>query len=139
MKIRNNADLKQTILYLNNKRKLEESEIKEHFSEVKESLRPANIIKSVFKEVASAPSVQQKVLGISLGLTVGMLSKRMILGKTKTMVGNFIGNAIEMRVAHLIDKNAPKIQAVSTAIYETLFNRKHKNHTYPSHYNDSSY
>ena len=126
MEINSAHQLQHRILYLENKNRMEEEILREQFSSVVEGLKPANLIKRVFKEVTSSPLVQHKFFGVGLGLSVGMLSKKLIFGKSKTLIGDILGNAIEVRVANIIERNSAKLQAITLAIYKNIFSKNHR-------------
>ena len=69
--------LNNAIILLQAKRDSELVLLKEQFHEAYESLRPINIIKSAFKEVAS-PNVQGSIVDNAIGLGTGFISKKIL-------------------------------------------------------------
>src|SRR5450432_568930 len=104
MEIKNSEDLKTAILELQDRKQREKQQLVENFHAFTESLTPINLIKSTFNRVKETPGITGTVLKATVGLGVGMLSKRFLLGKSPGFFRKIIGSAVEMGVAGLVAK-----------------------------------
>ncbi len=109
-KISTIAELRDEIRLLEQKQSLQVQSMKEEFINVRESLRPVNILKSTFKEVVSSPDLASNVLNAAAGLGVGILSKRMFVGSTLNPFKRLLGTLIEAGVATVITTKGDSIR-----------------------------
>ena len=56
-------------------------------------------------------------------MAAGMLTKKLIIGKTNNVVTSFLGNLIKTGTFSLIQGQADNIKAYSTAIYHNLIKK----------------
>ncbi|HMI79898.1 MAG TPA: hypothetical protein VK484_13960, partial [Ferruginibacter sp.] len=91
MGINTAIQLKQAIAIL----KIEEEEKKaalvDQFHYTYESLKPINLIKNAYRKVAGTPDIANKLIGTSMGLGAGILSKRILLGKSTNIFKRILG------------------------------------------------
>lgn len=73
-----NDSLNESIALLEIKRDKEFIELKEHFHEVRESLKPINIIKDTFKAAKASPDIKNGVGKTMIGLASGFLVKNVL-------------------------------------------------------------
>src|SRR3982751_6912256 len=121
MEIKNSLDLKAAILELEDKKRRQQDQLVYNFKVYKESMTPMNLLKSSFNKVKETPGITSTVLKASLGLGVGMLSKKILLGSSPGFVRKIIGSAIQMGVTGLVAKKTDTIKASGTNILKTLF------------------
>lgn len=74
-KIYTEIDLNSAILLLESKQLDEEMRLKEQFHVTYESLKPINIIKSIFKQTSKSDDLKENIINNSISLTAGYLSK----------------------------------------------------------------
>jgi hypothetical protein len=110
MAIRNAAELKQSIALL----KIEQEERKvamvNQFRYTYESMKPINLIKKAYHKVAETPDIANKLIGTSLGLGAGMISKRILFGKSPGLIKRLLGMALELTMANKVAKNSDGIR-----------------------------
>jgi len=126
MEIKNSVDLKAAIQTLKDRQQQEKKELVENFHAFSESIKPINIIKSTFNKVKESPGFSGNVLKATMGLGVGLISKRFLLGKTPGLFKRIVGSAIEMGVAGLVSKNSDSIKSKGSRFFKNLFRSNHK-------------
>ena len=109
-KITTIEQLRDEILLLENEQSLQFQSIKGHFINVRESLRPANLIKSTFNEAVSSPDIATNVLNAAVGLGMGILSKRMIMGSTRNPFTKLLGTILEAGIATVVTVKGDNIR-----------------------------
>jgi hypothetical protein len=119
---KNREELAQAIVALELKSKVQQKEIEESFESISESLKPLNIVKNGFRSVFSGENKEDLVNAL-LGLGSGILSRKLILGKSKGFVGKTIGKAIQWGMAGLVSKNAEKIKEKAGGMIDRIFKK----------------
>lgn len=121
MEIRNSEDLKAAILDLEDRRQREKLQLVDNFHAFKESLTPINLIKSTINKVKDSPGITGTVLKASLGLGVGLLSRRLLLGRATGILKKILGSAIEMGVARLVTRKSDTIKSTGSQFFRNIF------------------
>jgi hypothetical protein len=98
--------------------------LKEQFYKTKEGFKLINIIKGTFKEAVSATDLKTDAINAVLGLTSGILAKKLMIGKTINPLKKLLGFIVEMTVANKVTKNADDIKSAGSSIFNTLFRKK---------------
>jgi hypothetical protein len=129
-KIKNADELAQVIAGLELKAAAQKKDIEETFESVSENLRPLNLVKSGVRSVFSGEHKEELVNAL-IGLGTGMLSRKLILGKSNGFVGKTVGKAIQWGMAGLVSKNAEKIKEKAGEWIDKIFKKRKpgSNHT----------
>ncbi len=109
-RVSNSQDLKNEILRLENKKVRLESEFQEGFENLAFKLKPGNLLKSAVQQLPSVFTWQNNLLGYALGLGAGLISRKLLVGKSNSFLKKTLGNAVELGVAGLISKRIGKIK-----------------------------
>ncbi len=126
MEINNAADLRAAILELEDRKLRDKQQLVENFHAFTESLSPVNLIKSTFNKVKETPGISGTVLKAAVGLGVGILSKRLLIGKSGGLVKRMLGSALEMGVMGVVAKNTGTLQSKGVRLIKSLFGSKIK-------------
>lgn len=129
MKIENKASLQAAVLELEKRRLLQEEELIAQFKATKESLSPVNLIKDGFNRLTEMPGLGEGLIKTVAGLGVGILSKKLFLGKSSSLVKKLLAGVFEFAVAKTTINNADKVKAFGTSLYHNLF-KKNANHNH---------
>lgn len=98
--------------------------VKEDFSQVFHSLNPINMIKSSFKELVHAKSIQERILDSGLGLGVGYISKRFIVGKSHNPLVKLLGYALQFGISTVVMKNPGVLKSAGGFIIKKFLKKK---------------
>jgi hypothetical protein len=115
------SDLKQAIAQLENKKAGEFILLKEQYIICTEGFKLSNIIGYAVKEVVSSPSLGKDMLNTAIGLTTGIVAKKIFIGKTINPIKKLAGVLLEMAVANKVANNAGFIKTAGKTILEKLF------------------
>lgn len=118
------ADLKLAIQQLEMQQAGELILLKEEYNRTKEGMKPANIIKSTLKDVATSPGLKLDVFNAAIGLTTGILAKKLVIGSTLNPFKKILGIIVEMAVANKVAKNADGIKSTGSLILNAIFRKK---------------
>lgn len=124
--ITTSANLKAAIQQLELQQAEELFLLKEELLRTAESLKPINIIKNTFKEAVASPDLKTDLINSAIGLTTGILAKKVIIGKTLNPLSKLLGVALEMFVANKVSANTSQIKSLGNNIMKKLFNKKSK-------------
>jgi hypothetical protein len=124
--ITTSAELKAAIQQLEFEQKESYSALKQEFGKAQEKLKLSNIIKTAFTSVVEAPDLKTDIVNAAIGLTTGIVAKKLIIGKTLNPLSKLLGVALEMFVAGKVTKNADQIRSTGNVIMNALFTRKEK-------------
>jgi hypothetical protein len=123
--ITNSEELAEAIAALELKAAAQKRDLEETFTAVSENLKPLNLVKSGFRSVFSGEH-KGDLLNAVIGLGSGLLSRKLLLGKTNGFVGKTIGKAIQWGMAGLVSQHAEKIKEKAGGIIDRLFKHKAK-------------
>jgi hypothetical protein len=112
MKTRNETEaLDAAIKILTDRQEQQLCALRDQFHEVYESLKPINLIKSTYEEVATTPELKGNILKHLIGLATGYFSKKIFVGKSHNPIKNIIGNLLQVAVGNVVTKNSDTIIA----------------------------
>ncbi len=120
-KLNNTETLKEAIVLLKVKRLVQEEELKEIIHETAESLKPMNLLKSSFSSIIHTPDLKSTILKSILGLAVGFISKKILVGKSSNPLRSLLGALLQVGVASSIAKDPEEIKAVGKKLAKMVF------------------
>lgn len=128
MEIKNVSNLHAAIDKLKLKEKIQKELLVENFHTTYEGFKPANLIKKSIFKLLHMPEVKQNLVNTTVGLGAGLLSKKILIGKSSNFFKRMLGMAIEFGVAGLITKNSEAIKSKGIKILNNLVNPKNTQH-----------
>ena len=129
MKIENRETLAIAILELEKKRQVQEGELTAQFKKTSESLSPINLIRNGITNLTAMPGIGESILKAAAGIGLGVLSKKLFLGRSPNLIKKLLGSFFELVVAKTSVDNADKIKAYGTSLYHNLFKKKRVDQT----------
>lgn len=124
MEINNSIDLKAAIQHLEAKHLMQKQHLTDQFNDTVESLKPMNLLKSSFNKIVRSPGLVEKIIDATVGLGAGFLSKKLLIGKSTSILKKLLGNAVEFGVAGLITKNSSAIKNTGLGMFSKIFHSK---------------
>ena len=111
-KINSSAGLREAILLLESQQAEEGRAMKACFHLTYESVKPINLIKSTFREVAESPDISSNIISTVAGLATGYLSKTLVVGASNNPWKKLLGTVLMFSVTNLIAKHPEAIKSV---------------------------
>ncbi|MFV5695336.1 hypothetical protein ACM55G_07855 [Flavobacterium sp. LB3P122] len=105
-KINQTNSLEQTILYLQDKQALELHALKQQFELTYESIKPINLIKSVFTEMTTSPNIKGNIVNNIVGMAIGYLTRRVLVGSTRNPIKKILGTLLQFVVTNVTTKHS---------------------------------
>lgn len=124
--IANSVDLKTAIRVLEIRQAYESRLLKIQFKKIYENLTPSNLIKSTLSEINEDADFKTDIINTSLGITAGYLSKKAVVGNSKSPFKNLLGQMVQVGVTSIVSKNADGIKTFVNFLSNSLFNKKEK-------------
>ncbi|MFN3755175.1 hypothetical protein [Flavobacterium sp.] len=122
----NNAteELNQLILVVQQQNENDLRLLKEQFQLTYDSFKPVNILKSVFRNITTTPDIKDNMLSSAIGLSSGIMGKKLITGNSSSPVRNAIGTAVQFAVTNVVSKYTLGVSAIASHLFKSLFNKK---------------
>ena len=102
--IASTSDIEIAIKRLEQRRILQEIDLNDSVHTLLKSLKPANILKNTLEEVRESTPLKHNLMKVALGLGVGYLSNRLLVGKSAGIVKKALGTALQFGVTYFISK-----------------------------------
>jgi hypothetical protein len=125
MKNRNETDsLNELIILQEQKHDNELGLLKEQFHVAYESLKPINLIKSVFHEVTASPEIKNDLVSNVIGLGTGFISKKLLIDGSHSTIKKIAGTVLQFAVATLVSKHSDTIKTIGDNLVKHFFNKR---------------
>jgi hypothetical protein len=120
-------ELKNAIQILEFDQQIREQQLKEQVYLTVESLKPVNLIKSTLHEVASSPYLIDNILGASMGLASGYISRKLVVGGSHNIIKKLFGTILQFGVTNVVAQHTDPIKSVGQFIYQHFLKKKEVN------------
>lgn len=78
--------------------------IKDHIDEIKDNLKPINLIRNTVEEINETVGFKSHIAQSAISIGIGYLAKRFIVGKGDSMFKGVLGSLIQLIVTNLVSK-----------------------------------
>lgn len=129
--ITTSAELKIAIQLLEAEQVFHKQLLKDQFSLVHESLKPANIIKNTFNDIASSPYLIDNMLGAAMGLATGFVTKKLASGVPGGLLKKLFGILLQFGVTNVVAHNPNSVMSIGRSIFQRIFHKKQINSELP--------
>jgi hypothetical protein len=106
--------LREQIRVLEIKQEAEGKVLKAQLKTTYEFFKPSNILKSIIQDVVTSDSLKHDFINTAASYTSGLLTKRLIVGKSQNPLLKIIGLGIQFGITALVNKNYSSIKDVFT-------------------------
>ncbi|MCX6254063.1 MAG: hypothetical protein NTV31_06240 [Bacteroidia bacterium] len=121
------SELKNAIQLLEVDQAIKGQLLKEQFYITYESLKPINLLKNALSEVSTSPYLIDNILGTTMGLVSGYLSKKIFIGSSGNIIRKLIGSVLQFGITNVVAKHSDAIKAFGQAIIQYILHRKEIN------------
>lgn len=111
-KIKSIKELREAILQLEIKQIEDKRLLQEQFVSTYESLRPVNLIKNLFKDLITSPSLKQQIASTLLGLAAGYFTKKVAIGSSHSPLRKLLGSILQMGIRNVVTKKSGGIKSI---------------------------
>ena len=100
--------LKEAIEILKLKQAEDLLELKDQYYYTYESLKPVNIIKNAFGQMAQSTEFKGNILSSALGMATGYLTKKVLIGSSHNPVKRVLGTLLQFVITNVVTKRTEK-------------------------------
>lgn len=126
-KVTSTKELKDAILHLEIEQKEKWVNLKDNLGVAFEALKPINLIKSTYREFLSTPHVAENIVGSTIGLTTGLITKKLIVKKSGNVLRNFAGGLAQMLISNFVTRHSGTIKTIGAGLIHKVFFNKRMN------------
>lgn len=116
----NNERLQQAIAELETKRNVQGALVSEQFQQLRQQLQPANLIKTVVRDLFASPDVKTGVVDLAIGVTTGMIAKKVVVGQSHNLLTQLVGGAVQMIVTREVSQHPEGIKKMGKTLLQHL-------------------
>jgi hypothetical protein len=121
------AELKDAIQILEVEQTVKWQLLKEQFHVTYESLKPVNLLKSTFTDIATSPFLIENILGNVVGLATGYLSKKIFVSFSGNIFRKLFGSVLQVSVKNIVAQHPDAIKAFGQFIIQHFLHKKEMN------------
>jgi len=122
--ITSTGELKEAIRLLQEQQTYQGLVLKEEFFTVTESIRPVNVIKNTFSQVASSHDLIGNILSTAVGLAAGYVSNRTLVGSSANLLKKLFGTIFQFGITTLIARNPEAVKSLGHTLLHRMLNKK---------------
>jgi small ligand-binding sensory domain FIST len=97
-------ELNQRIKQLEAQQDAEWIAIKDEIDEIKENLKPLNLIRNTVAEINETVGFKSDLAQSAISIGIGYLAKKLVVGKTDSIFKNILGSILQLAVTTLVAK-----------------------------------
>jgi len=118
------SDIRDAIELLEIEQEVKVQQLRQQFQETYESLKPVNLLKSAVKEISSTPLISSNLLGMTTGVGLGFLARKIVIGASGGIFRKIIGTILQFSVTNFIARHPTEIKSIGQLVNKSLFGRK---------------
>lgn len=96
--------LNQRITQLEAQQDAEWIAIKDEIDEIKENLKPLNLIRNTVSEINETVGFKSDIAQSAISIGIGFLAKKLVIGKSDGIFKNIFGSLVQLAVTTLVAK-----------------------------------
>jgi len=119
--------LKNEIQLLETRKAENVQQLKEQFQLTYRSFKPVNLLKNAVKNITSSPILVDNILGTSIGLVTGYISKKIVVGTSGNIFRKLFGSVLQYGVTNIVSKHPEAIKSFGRFIVKNIPHKKEIN------------
>lgn len=127
-KVTSTSELKEVIVKLELKQREQWEDFKDHLDTAFDSLKPINLIKATYREFLQTPHLAENIVGSTVGLASGFVTKKLIVRKSGNIFRNFAGGIAQMLISNFVAKHSHTIKTIGSGLLNRVFYRGKMEH-----------
>lgn len=120
-------ELKNAIQFLEFEHSVKKQLLREQVYLTYESLKPINLLKSILQEISSSQNTIDNILGTTVGLASGYISKKIIVGHSANAIRKLVGSLLQFGVTTIVAQHPDMIKSISQFIFQHFLRKKEMN------------
>jgi len=103
-KISNTEDLRKAMNELESRVKVQELEIKDNYSQIKDNMQPKRVARNTFSYLAETPEIQKTLVNTVIGFILGYASKKAVELFSEQSLDRTVHNIVNHQLTKLENK-----------------------------------
>lgn len=124
--ITSSAALKDAIQLMEVEQGLQAQLLKDQFLLTVDSMRPVNVLKSTLHDISSSPKLIDNILGLTMGITSGFLTNKIIVGASGNLMRKLLGSVLQFGVTNAVAQHPDSIKSYGQMIMQYFLRRREK-------------
>ena len=124
--ITNRIELRNAIQLLEIDRTVHGQLVQEQINIIRDKLKPINIIKSIFNDIASSPHLFENIINTALGLVTGYFSRKIVVGASANIFRKILGSFLQVGVTNAVAQHPDAIKSLGQFIIQQIFRKRGK-------------
>ena len=120
-------EIKIAIQILEFEHTIKGQQLKEQLFITHESLKPVNLIKNTLHEVASSPYLIDNILGATMGLASGYISRKLVVGGSHNIFRKLLGSILQFGVTNVVAQHSDPMKSFGQFISNYFLHKKEVN------------
>lgn len=116
--------LKNAIQLLEAQREIKELQLKEDLQHAYNSFKPLNLLKNTLDDVASSPLLIENILGTTISLATGYITKKIIIGNSDNKFRKLLGSVFQFGVINAVAIRTGSLKMLGRSIYHVFHKKK---------------
>jgi hypothetical protein len=118
------AGLKRAIQLLEVEQAEKAQILKGQFRITYEAMRPVSLLKGTLKDIVSSPFLIDNILGTTIGLVTGYLSKKVFIGGSGNIIRKLFGSVLQIGVTNAVTQHPETIKSLGQFAFQRIFREK---------------
>lgn len=123
-KVTSTSELKEIIAKLEYKQREQWGDFKENLNDAFDTLKPINLLKATYREFLSTPHMAENIVGSTIGLTTGLITKKLIVRKSGNVFRNFAGGLAQMLISNFVSRHSDTIKTIGSGLLHRVFYKR---------------
>ncbi len=103
--------LQQQINHLQQQQQKQVADVKAAATILVESVKPINILKSAVHSITTEPTIKENVVDAAVGLVTGLITKKLVVGKSSNIFKKLLGDGIQFLVTNFVINKLPIVKS----------------------------
>lgn len=118
--ISNSVELKQAIAALEVEQAINGEILRKQFKITYDNLKPLKLIENSLRDIVTSPIIGNSLLGTTLGMAAGFLTKKMAVGKSHNIFRILFGSFLELGVTKAIALHPEAIKSAANFLFDQI-------------------
>ena len=119
-KITTTIDLRDAIVILEGKQASDEKALKAQIHSTYEHMKPINLIKSTFKEIAASQEIKEDLFNTTVGITAGYVSKVLFESVSHSPIRKLLGTVLMFGITNVVAKHPEAVKSVGRSFFRMI-------------------
>jgi hypothetical protein len=116
--------LKNAIQLLEDEQAAKWQLLKEQINITYTSFKPINFLANSFNNLASSPYLIENILGTTVGLATGYLSKKIVVGASVNIFRKLLGSVMQLGVTNMVTRHPDALKSFGRLVLQHFLRRK---------------